>query len=425
MRILILGSGGREHALAWKIAQSTQCDEVFVAPGNAGTKDIAINLDLSLSDFERIGDVLVEQNIDLLVIGPEAPLVAGLRDYLGQRSDTRDLRVIGPGKAGAQLEGSKDFAKRFMTRHNIPTAAYRSFEKEDLEEAKSFLRNMPGPYVLKADGLAAGKGVLIIGDLSEAEREMAAMLDGKFGEASNRVVIESFLDGIEVSFFALTDGRDYVLLPEAKDYKRIGEGDTGLNTGGMGAVSPVPFVDEDVRKKVEERIVAPTVAGLRKDGIDFVGFLFFGLMVVGGEPYLIEYNVRLGDPETEVVLPRIQSDLLEHFVAAAEGRLSKERVEFAPWAASTVMLVSGGYPEKYEKGKPITGLDDIHNGSTLVFHAGTQLSDGRVRTAGGRVLACTARGADMREALQGSYQLAEAIDFEGKYYRKDIGFDLD
>ena len=425
MRVMILGSGGREHALAWKIAQSTQCDEVFVAPGNAGTSDGAINLNLSINDFEGIANALVENDVDLLVIGPEAPLVAGLRDYLNGRSDTRDLRVVGPGKAGAQLEGSKDFAKRFMARHNIPTAAYRSFEKEDLKEAIAFLHKMPGPYVLKADGLAAGKGVLILDELPEAEREVAAMLDGKFGEASSRVVIESYLDGIEVSFFALTDGRDYVMLPEAKDYKRIGEGDSGLNTGGMGAVSPVSFVDEGLRRKVEERIVAPTVAGLRKDGVDIVGFLFFGLMVVSGEPFLIEYNVRMGDPETEVVVPRIQSDLLEHLVAAAEGRLSEERVEFAPWAASTVMLVSGGYPENYEKGKTISGLDEIHHGSTLVFHAGTDRSNGRIFTAGGRVLACTARGANMREALLGSYQLAEAIDFEGKYYRKDIGFDLD
>lgn len=422
---MILGSGGREHTLAWKVAQSTLCEEVYVAPGNAGTAAIAVNLDLSPDDFDGIANALVEHGIDLLVIGPEAPLVAGLRDYLSQRSGTRGLRVIGPGKEGAQLEGSKDFAKRFMARHDIPTAAYRSFEKGDLKEAISFLHGMPGPYVLKADGLAAGKGVLIIDNLPEAEREVAAMLDGKFGEASSRVVIESYLDGIEVSFFALTDGRDYVMLPEAKDYKRIGEGDSGLNTGGMGAVSPVSFVDEDLRRKVEERIVAPTVTGLRKDGIDFVGFLFFGLMVVEGEPYMIEYNVRMGDPETEVVLPRIQSDLLQHFVATAEGRLSKEKVEFAPWAASTVMLVSGGYPEKYEKGKTITGLDEIHNGSTLVFHAGTRRSGGQIVTAGGRVLACTARGADMRESLAGSYQLAETIDFEGKYYRKDIGFDLD
>lgn len=421
---MILGSGGREHALAWKIAQSPDCEALFAAPGNAGTQAVATNLNLSPTDVEAVAAAVVAHRIDLLVVGPEAPLVSGLRDDLAARADTRQLRVIGPGRRGAELEGSKDFAKKFMDRHGIPTAEYRSFERGEVQQARNFLRELPGPYVLKADGLAAGKGVLIIDNLPEAEREISAMLDGKFGEASRRVVIETFLDGMEVSFFALTDGSDYVLLPEAKDYKRIGEGDQGLNTGGMGAVSPVSFVDEELRRKVEDRIVAPTIQGLRKDDIPYVGFLFFGLMVVAGEPYVIEYNVRMGDPETEVVLPRIQSDLLGHLVAAAEGRLHAEEVVFAPWAASTVMLVSGGYPEKYGTGKTIRGLEEIHNGNSLAFHAGTRSVDGAVQTAGGRVLACTARGADVGEALAASYRLADAIDFEGKYFRRDIGHDL-
>lgn len=423
-RVLVLGGGGREHALALKIAESPLCDEVFVAPGNAGTREFATNLQVNPENFDAVVEALTTHRIDVLVVGPEAPLVAGIRDDLTRRDNLRHVAIIGPGKEGARLEGSKDYAKRFMERHGIPTATYKTFRKGELDEALAFLRYMSGPYVLKADGLAAGKGVLISDSLAEAEENLRDMLDGKFGAASSQVVIESYLEGIEVSFFALTDGVDYAMLPEAKDYKRIGEGDRGLNTGGMGAVSPVPFADEELWKKVEDRIVAPTVRGLREDGVEYVGFLFFGLMVVDGEPYVIEYNARMGDPETEVVIPRLKSDLLELLTATAEGTLAGRRVEISEKTATTVMMVSGGYPETYEKGKSIEGLEGVDAPGRLLFHAGTQWVDGRVVTAGGRVLACTALGDTMAEALEGSYAMAEAIQFEGKYFRRDIGFDL-
>jgi len=424
MNVLILGSGGREHALAWKISQSPQCENLFIGPGNGGTATIGTNLKLNSMDFYEVAVNVKKYDIDLLVVGPEAPLVGGIRDYFEGSSEFSDLMIIGPGKAGAELEGSKDFAKEFMKRHGIPTAPYATFGRDRLSEAIDFLDKAQAPYVLKADGLAGGKGVLIIHDKEEAKREITLMLDeGKFGAASDKVVIESFLSGIEISCFALTDGQSYLALPSAKDYKRVGEGDTGLNTGGMGAVSPVPFADQELMQKVKERIIRPTIEGLKRDGIPYCGFLFFGLMVVEADPYVIEYNVRMGDPETEVVLPRIKSDLLSHLKAAATQTLANESLEEDPRFTTTVMTVSGGYPEKYEKGKKIelTGVDDANQ---IFFHAGTKLDNGLLKTAGGRVLAATSYGNTLKEALSGSYEMVERIQFEGKYFRSDIGKDL-
>lgn len=422
MNILVLGSGGREHALSWKIAQSELLDNLFIAPGNPGTAALGENVAIGVDDFEAIADFVQEKNIDIVVVGPEDPLVNGIHDFLVDTKEL-DVTVIGPRKGAAQLEGSKDFSKQFMMRHNIPTAAYQTFTEENLEEGYAFLETLEAPYVLKADGLAAGKGVLILNDLQEAKDELRHMLvDAKFGNASAQVVIEEFLSGLEFSVFALTDGKDYVLLPEAKDYKRIGEGDTGLNTGGMGAVSPVPFVDDAMMAKVREEIVEPTINGLNSEGIPYVGFVFFGLINVGGQPKVIEYNCRMGDPETEVVIPRLKSDLVKLLEAAGNGTLGEQEVEFEQRAATTVMVVSGGYPESYQKGYEITGLEKVED--CLVFHAGTKLHNDKVTTAGGRVMAFTAYGADKKEALAQSYESVKRICFEDIYYRKDIGFDL-
>ncbi len=424
MNILILGSGGREHALGWKLAQSKDCQKLFIAPGNAGTASVGENVKLELLDFDAIAEFVLVQKIELIVVGPEAPLVQGFTDYFRSKRGLQDILIIGPSKAAAALEGSKDFAKRFMKRHAIPTAGYETFTKSTLAEAKAYLRSIKPPYVLKADGLAGGKGVVILATVEEADRELDAMLDkSKFGAASETVVIEDFLDGIELSVFALTDGKSYVLLPSAKDYKRIGDGDKGLNTGGMGAVSPVPFADEAFMKKVEERIVKPTIAGFEKDKLDYIGFVFFGLMKVGDDPYVIEYNVRLGDPETEAVLPRIDSDLLKLLQAAANGNLKDFQLKIADDYATTIVLVSGGYPEAYEKGKTISGLDTATEAT--VFHSGTAMSGGRVVSSGGRVLAITGRGESLQGALKVAYSAADKIDFKGKYNRSDIGFDLD
>ena len=423
MNVLILGAGGREHTLAWKLKQSPKLKQLFVAPGNAGTSEIAINLAIGVNDFPAIKQVVLSERINMLIVGPEDPLVNGVHDYFLNDPQIAHIPVIGPREAAATLEGSKEFAKQFMIRHAIPTAAYQSFTSENLEEGFSFLESLQPPYVLKADGLAAGKGVLILNDLDNARKELQAMLlDAKFGDASATVVIEEFLSGIELSCFVLTDGEHYKVLPMAKDYKRIGEGDTGLNTGGMGAVSPVPFTDEIFIKKIHDRIVQPTVAGLKKDGLPYKGFIFIGLIKVGEDPFVIEYNVRLGDPETEVVIPRIENDLLEIFQAVADVRLDEIDLKIDKRTATTVMSVSGGYPEAYEKGKVISGLKNITD--TVVFHAGTQLKDGEVVTNGGRVLAVTSYGANFKEALSQSYQDLEKITFEGMYYRKDIGFDL-
>ena len=424
MNVLILGSGGREHALAWKISQSPLLTKLYIAPGNAGTSACGTNLALDMSDFSALKTLVLDKNIELVVVGPEAPLVEGIADFFVRDKELKSIPVIGPGTKGAMLEGSKDFAKEFMFKYHIPTARYRSFTSGSLQEGKEFLKSFDAPYVLKADGLAAGKGVLILNSLEEAQKELELMLSGKFGKASTKVVIEEFLDGIELSVFVLTDGKSYVILPEAKDYKRAGEGDTGLNTGGMGAVSPVPFASMEFMHKVEERIVKPTIHGLQNENIPYTGFIFFGLIKVGDEPYVIEYNVRMGDPESEVVLPRIKSDLLAMLSFAGRGELEKARAEFEDNTVVTVMLVSGGYPGSYEKGKPIHGLNVV-NGS-LVFHAGTTAgaSVGEVLTSGGRVLAVSSFGNTMDEALALSYQNAGLIHFEGKYYRKDIGFDL-
>ena len=422
MNVLILGSGGREHTLAWKIQQSDQLNHLFVAPGNAGTDQIATNLNISVGDFDSIEKAILEHRINLLLIGPEDPLVNGLRDRLQKKVEFKDLLIVGPSAEGAQLEGSKDFAKRFMAKFNIPTAAYQTFEKGQAEEAFKFLETLKPPYVLKADGLAAGKGVLILDDVNEAKSELSAMLDGKFGQASSRVVIEEFLDGIEMSVFAITDGKNYVLLPDAKDYKRIGEGDTGLNTGGMGAVSPVPFAKGTFMEKVIEKVVKPTIDGINSEGFDYKGFVFFGLINVKGEPFVIEYNVRMGDPETEVVIPRLKSDLLPILLDCGKGELKNTELEFDDRSATTVMLVSGGYPESYEKGKLITGLNGGHD--SLIFHAGTKQEGDQILTNGGRVISVTSFGNDLNSALQQSYKTADEISFEKKYYRKDIGFDL-
>jgi len=423
MRILLLGSGGREHALAWKMLQSRLCDQLFVAPGNAGTAAIATNLSLNPTDFEAVKNKVLQEKIDLVVVGPEDPLVKGIYDFFKADELLAAIPVIGPSKVGAQLEGSKEFAKEFLVRHQIPTAAYASFTKETVEVGCQFLETLQPPYVLKADGLAAGKGVLILQDLKEAQAELRLMLvNEKFGAASSKVVIEEFLDGIELSCFVLTDGKSYKILPTAKDYKRIGEGDTGLNTGGMGAVSPVPFADAVLMEKIETRIVKPTVAGLQQEGIEYKGFIFIGLINVKGEPIVIEYNVRMGDPETEVVIPRIQSDLVAIFQAVAEQKLNEIEVIIDPRTATTVMLVSGGYPEDYTKGMPISGLETVTD--SLVFHAGTAHKDGQVVSNGGRVLAVTSYGNDFQEALKKSYQNIEKLHFDTMYYRKDIGFDL-
>ncbi len=423
MNILILGSGGRESALAWKIAQSDKIEQLFIAPGNAGTKNIGINLQLSVNDFEAIKKIVLENKIKMVIVGPEDPLVNGIHDFFLSDKELGNIPVIGPQKLAAQLEGSKEFAKKFMVRHKIPTAKYQSFTIETLQKGFTFLENLDAPYVLKADGLAAGKGVLILNNLQEAKKELKEMLTlKKFGDASSKVVIEEFLDGIEMSSFVLTDSENYVILPNAKDYKRIGEGDKGLNTGGMGAISPVPFADEEFLTKVEERIIKPTIKGLKRDNIPYVGFIFIGLIKVNNEPFVIEYNVRMGDPETEVVIPRIKSDLVDLFIATAEKKLDEFNLEIDERSATTVMLVSGGYPESYEKEKEISGLDNVKN--SIVFHAGTTVKNDKVISCGGRVLAVTSFGKDFEEALSKSYQNIEKIQFDKMSYRKDIGFDL-
>lgn len=422
MNILILGAGGREHAFAYKIAQSSLCDKLFVAPGNAGTAQLATNVALAVTDFDAIKTLVIKEDIEMVVVGPEDPLVHGIYDYFKADKQLQNVAVIGPSKAGATLEGSKERAKEFMMAHGIPTAAYESFTAATLEKGQAFLETLSPPYVLKADGLAAGKGVLILDNLPEAKQELSNMLGGKFGDASATVVVEEFLDGIELSVFVLTDGKNYKILPTAKDYKRIGEGDKGLNTGGMGAVSPVPFVDEALMTKIEEQIVKPTINGLVKEDIIYKGFVFIGLIKVGDDPKVIEYNVRMGDPETEAVLPRIQSDLVQLFKAVDAGTLAQETLEIDERAATTIMVVSGGYPEAYEKGKVITGIDTIED--SIVFHAGTTIKENQVVTNGGRVMAITSFDADFRKAIKKSYQNIAKLDFDRMNYRTDIGFDL-
>lgn len=420
MNILILGSGGREHALAWKISQSPLLKKIYVAPGNAGTEKLGTNLKVNPNDFRAVKNAVLEHQINLVVVGPEEPLVKGIYDYFKQDVDLQQVKLIGPSQQGAQLEGSKDFAKIFMQKHQIPTAAYQTFSTKELAKAYLFLETLKPPFVLKADGLAAGKGVLILDNLETARKELKAMLqEQKFGEASSKVVIEEYLKGIEMSCFVYTDGHDYTMLPNAKDYKRIGENDTGLNTGGMGAVSPVPFVDKVLLKKIENKVIRPSIQGLKKDQIDYIGFVFFGLMIVHNEPYVIEYNVRLGDPEAEVILPRINSDLLALFTAEKSADLP---ISIKPDFATTVMTVSGGYPRSYEKAKPITGLDTVSD--SIVFHAGTKMENNQVLTDGGRVLAFTSLGATMQEALKKSYNSLKKVHFDQMNYRRDIGFDL-
>ena len=423
MTILLLGSGGREHAFAWKMLQSPLCTQLFVAPGNAGTESIATNVNLKITDFEAIKTFALSEKVEMVVVGPEDPLVKGIFDFFQNDTDLKHIPVIGPSKRGAQLEGSKEFAKEFLVRHNIPTAGYDSFTKETVEAGCAFLETLQPPYVLKADGLAAGKGVLIIQELAEAKQELRNMLvHSKFGEASSKVVIEEFLDGIELSCFVLTDGKNYKILPTAKDYKRIGEGDTGLNTGGMGAVSPVPFADAILLEKIENRIVKPTIDGLQKDEIQYKGFVFIGLINVKGEPIVIEYNVRMGDPETEVVIPRLKSDLVELFLAVANEKLDEKTLEIDSQSAATIMIVSGGYPEEYVNGKVISGIETVTD--SIVFHAGTKVDNGQIISNGGRVLAVTSLGTNFEEAIKKSYQNIDKLHFDTMCFRKDIGFDL-
>ena len=422
LNILIVGSGGREHALAWKIKQSPKVKQLFIAPGNAGTAKLGENVPVGVSDFEGLKKAVLEKKVNLMVVGPEVPLVEGLHDFFIADEDLKHVKVVGPQKKGAMLEGSKDFSKEFMERNNIPTAKYKSVTKDKLDEGLAFLRMMKPPYVLKADGLAAGKGVLIIDKLDEAEASLKEMLDGQFGAASSKVVIEEFLQGVELSVFVITDGKGYQILPEAKDYKRIGEGDTGLNTGGMGAISPVPFADAAFMKKIETRIIKPTIDGLQQEGIAYNGFIFFGLIKVDGEPFVIEYNVRMGDPETEAVMLRVKSDFVDLLEAATSGTMNEQSIEIDDHFAATVMLVSGGYPGNYEKGKVIKGFEEIQN--SILFHAGTKQEVNDIVTSGGRVLAVSSYGPSMKEALEQSYINAEKINFGGKYYRKDLGFDL-
>lgn len=423
MNVLVLGSGGREHTFAWKIAQSSQIDKLFIAPGNAGTAEEGTNVDLAVEDFDGIKAFCLKEKIEYVFVGPELPLVNGIHDFFLADDEIKHIAIIGPNQEAAQLEGSKDFSKQFMKKYNIPTAKYQTFTKETLENGYAFLDSLKAPYVLKADGLAAGKGVLILSDLDEAKEELRNMLeDAKFGDASSRVVIEEFLDGIELSVFVVTDGHSYKKLPEAKDYKRIGEGDTGLNTGGMGAISPVPFADQAFMDKVENQIIIPTIKGLRNDGIDYQGFIFFGLINVKNDPFVIEYNCRMGDPETEVVIPRLKSDILELFEGIATRTLSERDVEFDDRTATTVMMVSGGYPEAYEKEKVVNGLNNIHD--SIVFHAGTKKDGPTVLTSGGRVLSVTSYGKNKDRALEKTYENIQKINFDNAYFRKDIGFDI-
>lgn len=422
MNVLVLGSGGREHAMAWKLAQSSLLTKLFIAPGNPGTAKLGVNLSFAPTDFQAIKRAVIEQQIELVVVGPEQPLVDGIVDFFRSDASLSAVHIIGPSQHAAQLEGSKDFAKSFMRRHRIPTAKYATFDHSQIEEGQAFLETMQPPYVLKADGLAAGKGVIILEDITEAKAQLAMLLNGQFGEASKRVVIEEFLKGIEVSVFAITDGKSYKLLPSAKDYKRIGEGDRGLNTGGMGAVSPVPFVDDALMERIEKEVVMPTVQGIRSEGMDYVGFIFFGLMISDGHPFVIEYNCRMGDPETEVVIPRLKSDLLSLLDGAARGEISEQDVQMDSRAAATVMLVSGGYPEHYETGKTIQLPAETHD--TIFFHAGTQMKEGVLTTSGGRVLAITSLSNGLQSALNASYREIEKIAFEGLYCRKDIGKDV-
>ena len=423
MNVLVLGSGGREHAISWKLAQSPKLSKLFVAPGNAGTREVAENLNIDVNDFNGIKKAVLNNNINLVIVGPEDPLVNGVVDFFLQDPEIKNIPVIGPQAEAAQLEGSKEYSKRFMQRNNVPTAGYESFTKTTLDDGFKYLENQKPPYVLKADGLAAGKGVVILNDLNAAKEELKAMLeDAKFGKASSKVVIEEFMTGIELSVFVITDGKDYLILPEAKDYKRIGEGDTGLNTGGMGAISPVPFADEYFMKRVEEEVVIPTINGFKKENLPYKGFVFIGLMNDSGNPRVVEYNVRMGDPETEVVIPRLKTDLLEIMQAVAEERLGEIKVEFEDKTATTVIMVSGGYPEAYDKGAEISGLDKTEG--SIIFHAGTKENNGKVFTNGGRVIAVTSYGKDFNAALKQSYKNTDIIDWDKKYFRSDLGFDL-